>query len=161
MKTNQSILILDITNLSFLTSEKTLHEEFSKHGKVLSCRIYTDKDGLSKGFGVVEYSSIEEAQRATDEVNGQEIDNRRITVTIRQSSIPEIEKPAPVVDEKPKPKKSEPVHRESNQRRESPHRRNDDRSYRDDRAHRNREPIHSSYKSYRDDDPYRREHRRH
>ncbi len=54
---------------------------FASAGTVTSAKIITDRDtGLSRGFGFVEMSTIEEAQKAIDMFNGQEMEGRAITV---------------------------------------------------------------------------------
>jgi RNA recognition motif-containing protein len=58
-----------------------LQEIFSAHGTVESVRIITDKfSGRSRGFGFVEMSSSEEAQRAIQALNGTDLEGRSITV---------------------------------------------------------------------------------
>ncbi len=72
---------LFVGGLSYETTEDVLKENFSKAGTVDSAVIILDKmSGRSKGFGFVEMSSEEEAQKATEMFNGQEIDGRKITV---------------------------------------------------------------------------------
>lgn len=65
-----------------ITNEK-LEEIFSKFGSVVSAQIITDKfSGQSKGFAFVEMSNDSEAQAAIKEMDGQEIDGRRIGVSV-------------------------------------------------------------------------------
>ena len=72
---------LFVGGLSFDTTEDILKETFSKAGTVESAIIITDKiSGRSKGFGFVEMSSEEEAQKAIEMFNGKELDGRNITV---------------------------------------------------------------------------------
>lgn len=72
---------LYVGSLSFDTTEDGLKDLFSKVGKVESAKIILDKfSGKSRGFGFVEMSSDEEAQKAIDELNGKEVDNRKIIV---------------------------------------------------------------------------------
>jgi RNA recognition motif-containing protein len=72
---------LFVGGLSYETTEATLRETFSKAGTVESAIIITDKmSGRSKGFGFVEMSSEEEAQKAVEMFNGKELDGRNITV---------------------------------------------------------------------------------
>lgn len=72
---------LFIGGISYQTTEESLREAFSKVGTVESATIITDKEsGRSKGFGFVEMSSEEEAQKAIEELNGKEIDGRSVTV---------------------------------------------------------------------------------
>jgi RNA recognition motif-containing protein len=54
---------------------------FSAHGTVESARVIMDKfSGRSKGFGFVEMSSSEEAQRAIQALNGTDLEGRTLTV---------------------------------------------------------------------------------
>jgi cold-inducible RNA-binding protein len=72
---------LFVGGLSYETTEATLKETFSQVGTVESATIITDKiSGRSKGFGFVEMSSEEEAQKAIETLNGKEIDGRNVTV---------------------------------------------------------------------------------
>ncbi|HHD92535.1 MAG TPA: RNA-binding protein [Candidatus Portnoybacteria bacterium] len=72
---------LYVGNLSYDTTDEGLKELFSTVGTVVSATIITDKfSGRSKGFGFVEMSSSEEAQKAKDELNGKDLDGRNINV---------------------------------------------------------------------------------
>jgi len=72
---------LFVGGLSYETTEATLKETFSKAGTVESAIVITDKiSGRSKGFGFVEMSSEEEAQKAIEMFNGKEIDGKNVTV---------------------------------------------------------------------------------
>ena len=72
---------LYVGSLSYDTSEDTLKDLFSKAGTVNTVSIITDNiSGRSKGFGFVEMSSEEEAKKAIDMFNGQELDGRTIVV---------------------------------------------------------------------------------
>ena len=72
---------LFVGGMSYETTENTLKETFSKAGTVESATIIVDKiSGRSKGFGFVEMSSEEEAQKAIEMFNGKELDGRNVTV---------------------------------------------------------------------------------
>jgi len=72
---------LYVGGLSYDTSEDSLKEAFAKAGTVESAVIITDKmSGRSKGFGFVEMSSEEEAQKAIEMWNGKEFEGRNLTV---------------------------------------------------------------------------------
>ena len=72
---------LFVGGLSYETTEETLKETFSEIGTVESAEIIVDRmSGRSKGFGFVEMSSEEEAQKAIDTLNGKELDGKSITV---------------------------------------------------------------------------------
>ena len=72
---------LYVGGLPYSTTEDSLKEVFSEVGTVESAVIIMDKmTNRSKGFGFVEMSTEEEAQKAVDTLNGKEIDGRTITV---------------------------------------------------------------------------------
>ena len=72
---------LFVGGLSYETTEETLKETFSQAGTVESATVITDRmSGRSKGFGFVEMSSEEEAQKAMEMFNGKEIDGKSVTV---------------------------------------------------------------------------------
>jgi len=70
-----------VGNLSYNTTGETLEKLFAQAGKVDSVNVITDAgSGRSKGFGFVEMSSPEEAKKAVEMFNGQEVDERNIRV---------------------------------------------------------------------------------
>ena len=72
---------LYVGSLSYSTTEDSLKDFFGQAGVVESATIVTDKfSGRSKGFGFVEMSTEEEAQKAIDTLNGKELDGRNIVV---------------------------------------------------------------------------------
>lgn len=72
---------LYVGGLAYGTTEDTLKGLFAQAGTVESATIIMDRmSGRSKGFGFVEMSSDEEAQKAIETFNGQELEGRSITV---------------------------------------------------------------------------------
>jgi len=72
---------LYVGNLSWDTSQEALSDWFRECGEVVDAKIMTDRDtGRSRGFGFVTMSSEDEAQTAIEQLNGQELDGRSITV---------------------------------------------------------------------------------
>ena len=70
-----------VGGLNYQTTEKSLFDELSKYGKVISIRIVTDKDsGRSKGFGFATFETDEEASKAIEGLNNQMFEGRRIGV---------------------------------------------------------------------------------
>ena len=68
-------------NLAYATTDDGLKAAFAAYGEVTSARVVTDSmNGRSKGFGFVEMPNREEAQKAIDALNGQELDGRPIRV---------------------------------------------------------------------------------
>ena len=66
-------------NLSFDTTQDSLTGYFSEFGTINGIRIPTDRDtGAPKGYGYIEFGSIDEAQTALDSMNGQDVDGRNI-----------------------------------------------------------------------------------
>jgi len=72
---------LYVGGLSYDTTQDTLKNYFAQAGTVESAAIITDKmSGRSKGFGFVEMSTDEEAQKAIEMFNGKEFEGRNLTV---------------------------------------------------------------------------------
>src|SRR5690606_3042774 len=62
-------------------NDRQLNDVFSKIGTVVSVNVITDKfSGRSKGFGFVEMSTEEEAEKAIYEMNVTDLDGRKIIV---------------------------------------------------------------------------------
>jgi RNA recognition motif-containing protein len=72
---------LYVGGLPYSSTEQQLQELFSQHGSVTSAKIITDKyTGQSRGFGFVEMTTGEEAQKAITALNGTQLDGRTLTV---------------------------------------------------------------------------------
>jgi RNA recognition motif-containing protein len=72
---------LFVGGLSFTTSTDGLREAFARFGPVQSAAVMTDREtGRSRGFGFVEMSTEEEAERAISGLNGSSLDGRMIRV---------------------------------------------------------------------------------
>jgi len=72
---------LYVGNLSYSVKEEDLKECFSKYGTIRTVNLISDKySGQSKGFGFVEMSSSEEAEKAL-EMNGKEFMGRNLIVS--------------------------------------------------------------------------------
>ena len=75
-------LKLYVGNLPFGASEEDLRKLFSEAGTVESVKIVTDSySGRSRGFGFVEMTSQEEAQKAISLVNGKTLMDRTLIVS--------------------------------------------------------------------------------
>jgi len=80
---------LYIGGLAYSTTSEGLREFFTQCGNVLSATVITDRfSGQSRGFGFVEMSTAEEAQNSISQLNGRELDGRRITVEISNPQAP-------------------------------------------------------------------------
>lgn len=76
---------LYVGGLSYDTTEDALKDAFSQAGTVESANIIQERmpdgsQGRSRGFGFVEMSSEDEAQKAIEMWNGKELDGRTLTV---------------------------------------------------------------------------------
>ena len=86
---------LYVGNLPYSVTEERLQQHFAQHGSVLSARIITDKfSGRSKGFGFVEMSSDQEAERATAALNGTDFEGRNIVVSEARPQQPRAPRPS-------------------------------------------------------------------
>lgn len=73
---------LFVGNLPYSADDSSLQSLFSSVGTVESARVITDREtGRSKGFGFVEMSSDDEAQKAVSSLDGQDLNGRNIRVT--------------------------------------------------------------------------------
>ena len=80
---------LFVGGLSWATKEDSLRDLFSQAGTVVSVVIITDRfSGKSRGFGFVEMSSEEEAEKAIEMFNGQEFEGRKIVVSKARPKVP-------------------------------------------------------------------------
>jgi RNA recognition motif-containing protein len=71
-----------VGNLSFETNEDDLRQAFEGYGEVTDANVIKDRNtGRSRGFGFVEMSSKEEAEKAISALNGQELNGRTLKVS--------------------------------------------------------------------------------
>lgn len=72
-----------VAKLSFDTQSEDLKEAFQQFGEVSSANVIMDKfTGRSKGFGFVEMSNSEEANKAIKEMDNSNLDGKRIVVKV-------------------------------------------------------------------------------
>ena len=70
-------------------TDKEVFDTFTPFGTVTRCQITTDKHtGESKGFGFVSYQSVEEADAAVANLNGANIEGRRLKVEKSRENAP-------------------------------------------------------------------------
>jgi RNA recognition motif-containing protein len=70
-----------VGGLPYATTDAQLQDLFAAHGAVESARVITDKfTGRSRGFGFVEMSNADEAQKAIQALNGTDFEGRNLTV---------------------------------------------------------------------------------
>lgn len=68
-------------NLPYSVTDDELREMAAKFGNVESATVITDKfSGRSKGFGFVEFSNDEDADKAVEALNGSEMNKRKLVV---------------------------------------------------------------------------------
>lgn len=73
-----------VGNLNWNMSSEQLQEVFEKIGSVTSSRVITDREtGRSKGFGFVEMS-LEDANKAVAQLDGQEVEGRNLKVNLAE-----------------------------------------------------------------------------
>lgn len=76
--------VLFVGNLSFSTNEDSMWETFQEYG-VKNVRLPTDREtGRPKGFGYVEFESIDGAKKAFGALAGAELDGRAIRLDYSQ-----------------------------------------------------------------------------
>jgi len=81
METNK----LFVGGLSWGINWQELKDAFAEHGEVVFSRVITDREtGKSRGFGFVEFASVEDAVKAKEAMDGQEIDGRAVKVDFAQ-----------------------------------------------------------------------------
>ena len=72
---------LYVGSLPYSTNEQELSQLFSQYGAVQSAKVITDRyTGQSRGFGFVEMSTGEEAQKAIAALNGSNMGGRTLVV---------------------------------------------------------------------------------
>ena len=72
-----------VGNLSFKTAEADLEDLFKGCGEITKVNLIRDREtGRSRGFAFVEFTDSSNAQKAVDEVNGQEFQGRQLRVNI-------------------------------------------------------------------------------
>lgn len=82
---------LYVGGISYSTTDDGLRDAFAQAGTVTSATVIMDRmSGRSKGFGFVEMSTPEEADKAIEMWNGKELDGRSLTVNVAR---PQTERP--------------------------------------------------------------------
>uniref|UniRef100_A0A674EU83 Polyadenylate-binding protein n=1 Tax=Salmo trutta TaxID=8032 RepID=A0A674EU83_SALTR len=77
-----------IKNFGDDMNDDKLKEMFDQYGKlILSVKVMTDPSGKSRGFGFVSYEKHEDANKACEEMNGQEFNGKTVFVGRAQKKI--------------------------------------------------------------------------
>lgn len=80
---------LFVGNLNYRMTAEDLRAAFSEFGEIVDCIVMTDKfSGRSKGFGFVTFSTAEEADAALNALNGKEVMERQIFVSVARPPQP-------------------------------------------------------------------------
>ncbi|MGB7719179.1 MAG: RNA-binding protein [Bryobacteraceae bacterium] len=70
-----------VGNLSFGATEDAVRSMFEAYGTVDRVSVVTDREtGRARGFGFVEMSADDEAERAIAALNGRELDGRALNI---------------------------------------------------------------------------------
>ena len=70
-----------VGNLSFGATEDAVRSMFEAYGTVDRVSVVTDREtGRARGFGFVEMSADDEAERAIAALNGRELDGRSLNI---------------------------------------------------------------------------------
>ncbi|CAE6393103.1 Transformer-2 protein homolog beta OS=Bos taurus GN=TRA2B PE=2 SV=1 [Rhizoctonia solani AG-1 IB] len=148
--------VLGVFGLSIRTQERDLDEEFSRYGKVEKVTIvYDQRSDRSRGFGFIKMSTADEAARCITELNGLDLNGRRIRVDYSTTERPHAPTPGEYMghrrpeyeDRRRRDDRGDSYHgRDWKDRRDHRDRdRERDRDYRDrdrDREHRDRDRDH-------------------
>mmetsp|Transcript_9910 Transcript_9910/g.13952 ORF Transcript_9910/g.13952 Transcript_9910/m.13952 type:complete len:211 (-) Transcript_9910:105-737(-) len=70
-----------VKNLDACIDNKALYDTFSLFGNILSCKVATDANGKSRGYGFVHYETEEAAKQAIEKVIGMQIGEKIVYVS--------------------------------------------------------------------------------
>lgn len=81
-----------ITGLNYRINDADLNDLFAEYGEITSAKVIMDREtGRSRGFGFVEMPNDAEGQRAIDTLNGTELEQKVISVSVAR---PRTERPS-------------------------------------------------------------------
>ena len=69
-----------IKNLDKAIDNKSLHDTFASFGKILSCKVARNDEGVSRGFAFVHYATPQSAKDAIVKVNGMLLHDKKVFV---------------------------------------------------------------------------------
>ncbi len=74
---------LYVGGLAYSVTDQELNNLFAEHGTVESANVVKDRDSYnSRGFGFVEMSTQDEAEKAISALNGTDLQGRALTVNM-------------------------------------------------------------------------------
>ena len=81
-----------ITGLNYSINDADLNYLFAEYGEITSAKVIMDREtGRSRGFGFVEMPNDAEGQKAIDTLNGTELEQKVISVSVAR---PRTERPS-------------------------------------------------------------------
>ena len=78
--------VCHVGNLSWDTTDDTLHDLFSGYGEVVKAEVQMSRAGRSQGWGLVEFASAAEVEYAISQCDGLDLDGREIRVRADKGS---------------------------------------------------------------------------
>ncbi|KIZ03939.1 Heterogeneous nuclear ribonucleoprotein M [Monoraphidium neglectum] len=72
-----------VSNLAWRTSWQDLKDKFRECGNVVYANVTRGDDGRSKGWGIVEFETPDEAIAAVNTLNGVDLGGRRISIVVQ------------------------------------------------------------------------------
>lgn len=69
-----------VKNLDKEISQQALFDTFKAFGDIQSLKLETYNDGSSKGYAYIQFVNEEDAQKALDQMNGQELHGKKLEI---------------------------------------------------------------------------------
>ncbi|GMT32484.1 hypothetical protein PFISCL1PPCAC_23781, partial [Pristionchus fissidentatus] len=69
-----------VKNLDTTIGGKALHRTFARFGAIISCKVDLDSDGISKGYGFVQFETESAARRAIESLDGTYLGGKKVFV---------------------------------------------------------------------------------